>query len=67
MRIENGEYRVKSSQGGSLGGKGRMGTCVGMAKSLRRPPETVTLLISYTPISNKKFKKKWLKKKKKPR
>ena len=44
---------------GSLEGRGvwgRMDTCIGMAKSLCCPPETITiLLISYTPIQNKKF------------
>ena len=44
---------------GSLDGKGvwrRMDTCICMAKSLFCLPETVTtLLISYTPIQNKKF------------
>ena len=46
----------------SLDGKGRMDTCVCMAESLRCVPETFTLLIGYTPILNKKFKKKrwWL-------
>ena len=31
---------------------GRMDTCVGMAESLCRSPETTMLLISYTPIQN---------------
>ena len=46
------------------GAVGRMGTCMCMAESLRRSPETMTtLLIGYTPIQNvfgvkKKGKKK---------
>ena len=47
---------------GSLDGRGvwgRMDTCVCMAESFSCPLETITtLLISYTPIQNKKFKKK---------
>ena len=36
---------------------GRMDTCIYMAESLHRSPETVTTLwIGYTPIQNKKFK-----------
>ena len=31
-----------------------------MAESFRSAPETIALLISYTPIQNKKFKKKIL-------
>ena len=35
-----------------------MDTGIGMAKTLCCPPETITtLLIGYTPIENKKFKK----------
>ena len=42
-----------------MGGGGRMDTCVCMAESLCCPPEIITtLLISYTPTQNKKFKKK---------
>ena len=38
-----------------------MDTCICMAESLCYSPETITrLLISYTPIRNKKFKKKKL-------
>ena len=38
---------------------GRMDTCIFMAESLHCLPETVTaLLIGYTPIQNKKFKRK---------
>ena len=52
---------------GNLDGKGvwgRMPTCTWMAGSLCSSPETITtLLISYTPIQNKKFKKKWHKRK----
>ena len=44
---------------GRLDGKGawgRMDTCICMAESLCCPPETITtLLISYTPVENKKF------------
>ena len=44
---------------GSLDGRGpwrRRDICVCMAESLCCPPETITmLLISYTPIQNKKF------------
>ena len=44
-----------------LNGKGvwgRMDTCIWMAESLRCSPETITtLLVGYTPIQNKKFKK----------
>ena len=46
---------------GRLDGRGaweRMDTCVSMAESLCRSPETVTTLLrSYIPIQNKKFKK----------
>ena len=45
---------------GSLDGSGvwgRMDTCTGMAESFCYSPETIaTLLISYTPKQNKKFK-----------
>ena len=45
---------------GSLDGRGvwgRMDTCICVAESLHCSPETVTtLLISYTPIQNKKLK-----------
>ena len=38
---------------------GEMDTCICMAESLRCSPETITtLLIDYTPIQNKKLKKK---------
>ena len=44
---------------GSLDGSGvwgRIDTCICAAESLCRSPETITiLLISYTPIQNKKF------------
>ena len=44
---------------GSLDGRGVWGsldTCICMAESLHCLPETITtLLISYTPIQNKKF------------
>ena len=47
---------------GSLDGRGvwgRMDTCIFMAESLHCSPETITaLLIDYTPIQNKKLKKK---------
>ena len=47
---------------GSLEGRGvwgRMDTCVCIAESLCCSPETITtLVISYTPIQNKKLKKK---------
>ena len=47
---------------GSLYGRGIQGrkdTCICVAESLRCPPETITtLLISYTPTQNKKFKKR---------
>ena len=47
---------------GSLGGRevwGRMDTCICMAEPLCCSPETITtLLISYTPVQNKKVKKK---------
>ena len=47
---------VAVRMGGEFGG--RMDTCICMAKSLHYSPETVTtLLISYTPIQNKKLKK----------
>ena len=45
---------------GSLDGRGvwgRMDTCICMAESLCCLPEIITLLISYTPIQNKKLKK----------
>jgi len=46
----------------SLDGRGvwgRMDTCVRMAESLCSPSETTTtLLVNYTPIQNKKLKKK---------
>ena len=51
---------------GSLDGRGvwgRTGTCIYVAESLCCLPETTTtLLISYTPIQNKKFKKMILRK-----
>ena len=50
---------------GSLDGRGDWGrtdTCIYVAKSLCCSPETTTLLISYTPIQNKKFKKMILRK-----
>ena len=38
---------------------GKMDTCIWMAESLRCSPDTITtLLVSYTPIQNKKFGKK---------
>ena len=47
---------------GSLDGRGawgRMDACICMAESLNCPPETsTTLLLSYTPIQNKKSKNK---------
>ena len=46
---------------GSLDGRGvwgRIVTCLCMAEPLHSLPETITtLLIGYTPIQNKKFKK----------
>ena len=51
---------LSSMSCGSLDGKGvwgRMNTCICMAEPLYCSPETVTtLLISYTPIQNKKLK-----------
>ena len=47
--------------GGEFGGAWIhvMDTCMGMVKSLHCSPETITtLLIGYTPIQNKKVKKK---------
>ena len=38
--------------------RGRKDTCIYMTESLRYPPETITLIISCTPIQNKKLKKK---------
>ena len=50
---------------GSLDGRGvwgRMDSCIGLAESLCCPPETITtLLTGYTPIQNKKLKKKKVK------
>lgn len=46
---------------GSLDGRGiwrRMDTYIRMAKSLRGPPEAITFLFGYTPVQNKKFKRK---------
>ena len=47
---------------GSLEGRGvwgRMDTCICLTESLCCPPKTITtLLADYTPIQNKKFKKK---------
>ena len=48
---------------GSLDGRGvweRMDTCICMAESLSCSPETITLLIRYTPIQNSLKKKKLL-------
>ena len=46
-------------QPGWEGSWGRMHTCVWMAESLRCSPETITtLLTGWTPIQNKKFKRK---------
>ena len=56
--------KVKKTKGlmwqpGWEGGLQRMNTCVCMAESLCCSPETITtLLISYIPIQNKKFKRK---------
>ena len=51
---------------GSLDGRGvwgRMDICICMAESLSCSPETITtLLIGYTPIQNKKFKRRKKKK-----
>ena len=53
---------LRSMLCGSLDGRGvsgRMDTCIRMAELLCYVPETITiLLISYTPIGNKKLKKK---------
>ena len=49
---------------GSLDGRGvwgRIDMCIRMAVFLCSPPETSTLLISYTPIQNKKFFEKCVK------
>ena len=47
---------------GSLDGRGvwgKMDSGICIAESLHRSPETITImLIGYTPIQNKKFKKK---------
>ena len=46
---------------GSLDGRGvwgRMGTCLYTVKPLRCSLETITTLISYTPIQNKKLKRR---------
>ena len=47
---------------GSLDGKGvggRIGMCIYMAESLHCSPETITtLLIGYTSVQNKKFRKR---------
>ena len=40
------------------GGFGRMDTCIPVAEPLPCSPETVTLLIGYTPLKDKKFLKK---------
>ena len=37
---------------------GRMDTCIPVAEPLPCSPETVTLLIGYTPLKDKKFLKK---------
>ena len=45
---------------GTLDGRGvwrRVDTCICLAESLHRSPETIILLIGYTSIQNKKFKK----------
>ena len=47
----------------AMGAGRRMDTCVCMAESFRGSPEIITiLLISCTPIENKKFKLKKIKK-----
>ena len=55
---------LRSMLCGILDGKGvqgRMDTCIGMNESLCSSPETITtLLIGYTPIQNKKLKKKYI-------
>jgi len=52
---------------GSLDGRGVSegeDTCICMAETLCGPPETITtLLLSYTPVQNKKFKRGGKKKK----
>ena len=45
---------------GSLDGRGlweRMDTCVSIAEALHCSPESITLLMGYSPTQNKKFKK----------
>ena len=43
---------------GGEGSLGKNGYIICMAESIRCSPETITLLIGYTPIQNKKFIKK---------
>ena len=55
--VQHREFCSMSS--GSLEGRGvwgRMDTCICKAESLCYTPETITLLISYTPIQNRRFK-----------
>ena len=48
-----------SLDGGGWGGFGRMDTCICMAESLSCSPRMITTLLTcYTPIQNKKFKRK---------
>ena len=60
--IKQSSIELCSMLCGSLDGKGvggRMGICIYMAESLHCSPETITtLLIGYTSVQNKKFKKK---------
>ena len=53
---------VAAWMGGEFGGAWIrvMDTCICMVKSLHCSPETITLLIGYTPIQNKKVKKRFV-------
>ena len=57
--VAHGAVSVQWYVAAWTGVRGRMGTCIHMAESLHYSSETITtLLISYTPIQKKKFKRK---------
>ena len=61
LGIDSGKMRMQVPLD-ERGVWGEIDTCICMVESLHCPPETITtLLISYTPIQHKKFKKRNLK------
>ena len=60
LGIDSGKMRMQVPLD-ERGVWGRIVMCICMKESFCRPPKTITLLISYTPIQHKKFKKRNLK------